>query len=263
MMNYKSINKNESEAHRKELNVLTSYRLNDFKKKAGATHVDMSANIRRAAFTLAEVLITLAIIGVVAAMTIPTLISNYTEKATISKLKKAYATIANVYKNVYKLSMIDNGTAAVMGTTNNANAEEYVTKYFLPYFSGAKTCKTYSECGYSSNTPYLAEAGNAWTFQVADTSRRIPIMAGDGMFYWFALAQGADNEGNPLPTKVVYVDVNGAQKPNRLCADMFVFTRTENGIVPYINEDDPDDPSCVLDIIENGWKIPDDYPYSF
>ena len=41
----------------------------------GATHVDMSDNIRRVAFTLAEVLITLAIIGVVAAMTIPTLIT--------------------------------------------------------------------------------------------------------------------------------------------------------------------------------------------
>ncbi len=51
-----------SGAHSKELNVLTSYRLNGFKKKAGATHVDMSGNIRCAAFTLAEVLITLAII---------------------------------------------------------------------------------------------------------------------------------------------------------------------------------------------------------
>ena len=70
-----------NEAHSKELNVLTSYRLNDFKKKAGATHVDMSGNIRRVAFTLAEVLITLAIIGVVAAMTIPTLIANYQERA--------------------------------------------------------------------------------------------------------------------------------------------------------------------------------------
>ena len=55
-----------SEAHGKELNVLTSYRLNDFKKKI--------------AFTLAEVLITLAIIGVVAAMTIPTLIADYQKK---------------------------------------------------------------------------------------------------------------------------------------------------------------------------------------
>ena len=40
-------------------------------------------NIRRAAFTLAEVLITLGIIGVVAAMTIPTLITSYKEKQTV------------------------------------------------------------------------------------------------------------------------------------------------------------------------------------
>ena len=50
-----------------ELNVLTSYRLNDFK--------------RRVAFTLAEVLITLAVIGVVAVLTIPGLIKNHNEKA--------------------------------------------------------------------------------------------------------------------------------------------------------------------------------------
>ena len=50
-----------------ELNVLTSYRLNDFK--------------RRVAFTLAEVLITLAVIGIVAVLTLPNLIQNHNEKA--------------------------------------------------------------------------------------------------------------------------------------------------------------------------------------
>ena len=37
------------------------------------------------AFTLAEILITLGIIGVVAAMTIPTLITNYQKKQTVTK----------------------------------------------------------------------------------------------------------------------------------------------------------------------------------
>ncbi|MFQ8625261.1 MAG: type II secretion system protein [Candidatus Gastranaerophilaceae bacterium] len=40
------------------------------------------------AFTLAEVLITLGIIGVVAAMTMPVLIQNHKEKETVAKLKK-------------------------------------------------------------------------------------------------------------------------------------------------------------------------------
>ena len=65
--------------------------LNDFKKKA--------------AFTLAEVLITLGIIGIVAAMTIPTLISNYQEKQTVSKLQKVYATL----KNALEMAKVDNG----------------------------------------------------------------------------------------------------------------------------------------------------------
>ena len=85
---------------RKELNVLTSYRLNDFKKKAGTTHVDMSGNIRRVAFTLAEVLITLGIIGIVATMTIPTLLANYQKKVTATRLKTSYSKMMQVLNYV-------------------------------------------------------------------------------------------------------------------------------------------------------------------
>ncbi len=47
------------------------------------------------AFTLAEVLITLGIIGIVAAITLPALINHYEKKETISKLKKVYAVLTN------------------------------------------------------------------------------------------------------------------------------------------------------------------------
>ena len=40
------------------------------------------------AFTLAEVLITLGIIGIVAAMTLPVVIGNYQKKVTAAKVKK-------------------------------------------------------------------------------------------------------------------------------------------------------------------------------
>jgi prepilin-type N-terminal cleavage/methylation domain-containing protein len=45
-------------------------------------------------FTLAEVLITLAIIGVVAALTIPSVVKNYQKTQTTAKLRKAWATIS-------------------------------------------------------------------------------------------------------------------------------------------------------------------------
>ena len=46
------------------------------------------------AFTLAEVLITLGIIGVVAAMTIPTLIANMTSQRYRSQFKKTVSTLS-------------------------------------------------------------------------------------------------------------------------------------------------------------------------
>ena len=52
---------------------------------------------RKSAFTLAEVLITLGIIGVVAVLTLPTLIANYKKQVIISKLNKVYSTISQAY----------------------------------------------------------------------------------------------------------------------------------------------------------------------
>ena len=50
---------------------------------------------KKAAFTLAEVLITLGIIGVVAAMTIPNLIANYREKVFVTSAKRGYSVLTN------------------------------------------------------------------------------------------------------------------------------------------------------------------------
>lgn len=50
--------------------------------------------MKKIAFTLAEVLITLGIIGVVAAMTMPVLISNYRESVIKNQFKKAYSLVA-------------------------------------------------------------------------------------------------------------------------------------------------------------------------
>ena len=111
-----------SKAHGKELNVLTSYRLNDFKKKAGATHIDMSANIRRAAFTLAEVLITLAIIGVVAAMTIPTLVSNIQEAHFHAKWKECYS----ILNNAFKMTVAENPRMVASELNNYYPTKEFI-----------------------------------------------------------------------------------------------------------------------------------------
>lgn len=52
------------------------------------------------AFTLAEVLITLGIIGVVAALTLPTLMTKIQEQSTVGKLRKSYNSIENAYQRM-------------------------------------------------------------------------------------------------------------------------------------------------------------------
>ena len=197
--------KDVSEAHSKELNVLTSHRLNDFKKKAGATHVDMSANIRRAAFTLAEVLITLGIIGVVAAMTIPTLISNYKKKDTSAKLKKFYSMMSQAIQ----LSEIENGPAEHWqktpmiwkpdGTadhdTNKKLAEQFINKYILPYIKYSK---------------------------VTDSEKQ---QSDDGVAM---LKKIYLNDGTTIDVKnsgsiELFYDTNGNAKPNTTGKDIFYF----------------------------------------
>lgn len=53
---------------------------------------------------MAEVLITLGVIGIISAITLPNLIANYQKKSVANRLKKMYA----VTKQAVKLSTVDN-----------------------------------------------------------------------------------------------------------------------------------------------------------
>ena len=81
---------------------------------------------KKLAFTLAEVLITLGIIGIVAAITIPSLITRYQKRETATRLKATYSIIANALK----LAEEENGDLDFTGST----ALENFDKYLLPYF---------------------------------------------------------------------------------------------------------------------------------
>ncbi len=59
-------------------------------------------------FTMAEVLITLGIIGVVAAMTLPTLINNNRNKALETGLKRSYSVLSQALDMCTMLRMAKN-----------------------------------------------------------------------------------------------------------------------------------------------------------
>ena len=66
---------------------------------------------RKNGFTLAEVLITLVIIGVIAALTIPNLMQKYQEQTTVKKVQKFYSTLSNAYS----LAVKENGSVKDWG----------------------------------------------------------------------------------------------------------------------------------------------------
>lgn len=76
------------------------------------------------AFTLAEVLITLGIIGVVAALTIPALMNQTNDKEFIVAWKKAYSSISNGYNQ----AVMDNGGAIADGGLCPANYMDRITE---------------------------------------------------------------------------------------------------------------------------------------
>ncbi len=87
------------------------------------------------AFTLAEVLITLGIIGVVSAMTMPTLIANYQKQVTVNKIKKFYTNINQVIAQ----AQVDNGE---FSSWSYENSEDFYNKYIKPYIKNVDKVET-------------------------------------------------------------------------------------------------------------------------
>lgn len=105
----------------------------------GLTHVANCDNSQRAGFTLAEVLITLGIIGVVAALTMPSLIENHRKKEVVTKLKA----FNSIMGQAFQMSKEENGDWDTWDSSNDiykwdgtltGNAQlEWLKKYVLPY----------------------------------------------------------------------------------------------------------------------------------
>ena len=92
-------------------------------------------------FTLAEVLITLVIIGVIAAMTIPTLINKTNNHEYISRLKKAYSTMAQATNRI--IAEEGNPRADIGGW---ATSTEAIFNMYKKYLNNAKICGLDTGC---------------------------------------------------------------------------------------------------------------------
>lgn len=176
---------------------------------------------RKLAFTLAEVLITLGIIGIVAAITIPQLINNYKAKRLRTQFLKSYSTIQQAFKEMEADDVSTDPTTY--------NTLEYY-KTFMNYLQAPMDCgigdNKYLPCVYMRDSsskdykPYKTYDGKTNASMILFDDGQIALQ--DGTLLLF------ENYA-PRMRVFVSVDLNGYNnKPNRWGYDLFTFQLVDN-----------------------------------
>jgi len=166
-------------------------------------------------FTLAEVLITLLIIGIIASIVIPGIIADTQQAEYKVTYKKAFADANLVWKQMVAKSEVTARTND--GYDENAAFQNFTA--FKSYFSVIK------ECGFDGGS----NAG-CWDFtggqiKPAGTTL-VPVQSAGTNYAGFIDSQGRQWIKNHATTtfgEVIFVDINGFKGPNKFGKDRFGF----------------------------------------
>ena len=190
----------------------------------------------KVAFTLAEVLITLGIIGVVSALTMPSLIQSYKEKVTVTKLEKAYSFLNQAYK---RISDEYGEPQDWPGVEYAGNASASAASAHRDLYAQYVSCKKFKGQIYGT----------------VDTTKKIKALNGELYTYIYYFPSFTNNDGTVflfsslrncggyvLSTGKltacsmggdILVDINGYEKgPNQLGKDIFAFVTAQTGVYP-------------------------------
>lgn len=199
-------------------------------------------------FTLAEVLITLGIIGVVAALTMPALIQKNQDKELLSGIKKTYSDISNaVLRAQTDYGVV--GDNSILFDPYNTSIE--TAEKFIKYFNGAKLCKSKTQRGcaqYYYDIKYATtkvDSGSGQTVVNTDNYPRIILNSGAVLAiyqynnpdcYKMQTDIATDEYGRPIKNPdgtnktttwkntrcaLIRMDVNGTKNPNQFGRDAF------------------------------------------
>ena len=218
----------------------------------------------KAAFTLAEVLITLGIIGVVAAMTIPNLITTHQKKVTVTKLQKAISVLNQAYKTSYE-EVGEPDDAFLLGS------EAYFNTYWAPFVKTAVLCETSKKCGFSGNVSHPRGTSQGFDF---GSDIMVAFITQDGLLYAILTASTGSTPDTTVASNIIAVDINGGKGPNRFGRDFFYLIRLPEGKgVQPLGFDQSyqsvanscsykgDGWRCAEYIKRSGWQIDDAYPW--
>ena len=193
-------------------------------------------------FTLAEVLITLVIIGIIAAITVPVLQASFDERDRAAKVKKVYSMYAQAFTFAraegadMEFQEVDKSQAAM-----NAWYDEFMR----PRVITTKMCYDSPGCWNPGNTYYyngqkvqdnragIGIGNQIITAKLNDgTSVNMDMWSNQNMI---KNQFGIDPKGKAV--MIVYFDINGEKKPNKVGRDVFVMAyNAEMGLVPAFHQ---------------------------
>ena len=206
----------------------------------------LTNKIKKTAFTLAEVLVTLMIIGVIAAMTVPTLKKSADMEEYVTGCKKAYSTISNATKMVE----MDHGDVKRWGNIDGGDeAIQKMYDYYSEHLNIIKSCPPNTPgCWTQSISLNGDKSGNEYGIG----TNTISFTTADGMHWCFdgIGTEGVGVKNAPSGSLGMWVDINGDKKPNQVGSDVFVFVLDPNrGVVPG----GTDNKSANCNTSKNGW----------
>ena len=184
----------------------------------GATHVAMLNSLSKYAFTLAEVLVTLGIIGVVAAMTMPTLINNHRRIVFETQFKAAHSIINQAVLSMGNDNIDLNKYYCGNNARNDATTHDFI-KNFANYVQVVKSdygeTRDLTKLGYKKS--YFNQSAPGWHNFNPDSHNDGAIFLKNGMMI---ASSGCWWSASYLD---FIVDTNGTKGPNKFGYDLFYF----------------------------------------
>lgn len=200
-----------------------------FGKSLAKTYPEFRMKFAGTAFTLAEILIVLGIIGLIADMTIPTLLTRTQEKIVVTQLKKAHST----FENALRMAIAENGSPENWNLIDNQSGEGAVNmlNMLAPILNITKKCDL--EAGCFPDVNYKSLEGQS-ILNLNEDQGRAKAQLADGTIF-ATLTNSADCSVEQHGVKlcgVIYIDINGFKPPNQWGKDFFQLNVTKTGIIP-------------------------------
>lgn len=229
----------------------------------------------RAGFTLAEVLLTLVIVGIVAALTIPALLQESQKSQWIAGLKEAISILNQAEKQI----LMDEGTSdavGIFGANDTSALNKLATRVnfskICPNGDSTASCFHTGATTTFDKTPIKLLNGSNFVWHVRYSSAVLP----NGMSLQVRNVSSScthnhfTKDGNPEGCVIVYFDVNGAASPNTFGRDIYEIALTRyNGALPVglpfaggyahcnpaVTGDDINGTDCGGRIMSLGWQM--------